>query len=162
MPPPVDTDAPVQAEVGIGATSVAGAMTSVIPIPGNNAIIPGGISLGAAPPSTPANPTLTLTSSDPTHFLLTADQTKVGSASITLPLTPGSVSVPTFYIVGQNFSDTTAITATLTATSSGYTNGTATLTLYPTGLAFVINGTFFNSGTLNTTKIGRASCRERV
>jgi len=103
--------------------------------------------LGAPPPSTPANPTLTLTSSDPMHFLLTADPTKVGTASITLALTAGSTSVPAFYVEGQNFSGAAAITATLTATSSGYTNGTPTLTLYPTGLTYWPG----SGGTLNTT-----------
>src|SRR4029077_10535037 len=40
----------------------------------------------------------------------------------------------------------TAITATLTASAPGYTNGTATVSLYPTGLTF-----YFGADTLNTT-----------
>jgi len=133
----------------ITAAINVGAMPGIFlssPIIGNNLIARGGISLGDVPPSGTANPSLTLTSSDPTHFLLSADPAKVGTASITLPLTSGSTSVPAFYIEGQNFSGTTAITATLTATSSGYTNGTATLTLYPTGLTY-----YFGGGTLSTT-----------
>ncbi len=100
--PGIDT---ITAPISVGP--VAG-ITLNFPVIGNNLVAQGSISLDAAPPLTPTNPpSLTLTSSDPTHFLLTADPTKVGSASITLPLTPGSVSVPTFYIEGQNFSGTT-------------------------------------------------------
>jgi hypothetical protein len=112
--------------------------TSIV---GNNLLSNGNISLGAAPPS---NETLTVTSSDPSHFLLSTSATTVGSASITLQLTAGSTSVPAFYIEGQNFSGTGAITATLTASAAGYSDGVSTLSLYPTGL------TYFTS-TLNTT-----------
>jgi len=123
---------PEQSVVTVTAPSI----NLSIPVIGNNLVEQGGISLGTATPSTPANPTLTLTSSDPTHFLLTADPTKVGTASITLPLTPGSAGVPTFYIEGQNYSGTAAITAMLTASSTGYTTATSPLTLYPTGLSY--------------------------
>jgi len=44
----------------------------------------------------------------------------------------------------QNFSGTSAITATLTASAAGYSDGVATVSLYPTGL------TYFSS-TLQTT-----------
>src|SRR5260370_20543544 len=81
-------------------------------IAGNNAIIPGGISLGAAPPSTPANPTLTLTSSDPTHFLISEEHTYELQAHLTLVCPLLLASDPAFYIEGRNFSGTTAITAT--------------------------------------------------
>ena len=138
---------PANVAVQAVATVTAPTITVNAPIVGNNLIAPGSISLGAPPPSSPANPTVTLTSSDPTHFLLTADPAKVGTASITLPLTPGSTGVPTFYIEGQNYSGTTAITATLTASSSGYANGTATLTLYPTGLTYWPG----SNGTINTS-----------
>src|SRR5260370_11216696 len=100
---------------------------------------------------------LTLTSSDPTYFLVTVDPTKVGTAQVNLQLTGGSFSVPAFYIEGQNFSGVGAINATLTASAAGYSDGVTTVTLYPTGLAFVINGTFFNSGTLNTTTFSSPS-----
>ncbi len=129
------------------ATVTAPAINVSSQVFGNNLIEQESISLGAAPPANPANPTLTLTSSDPTHFLLTADSTKVGTASITLPLTPGSTGVPAFYIEGQNYSGSTAITATLTASSSGYTSGTATMTLYPTGITYWPG----SSSTINTT-----------
>jgi hypothetical protein len=138
---------PANVPVQLVATVTAPSINVNVPVVGNNLIAAGGIGLGAAPPSTPANPTLTLTSSDATHFLLTADPAKVGTASITLPLTPGSTSVPTFYIEGQNYSGTTAITATLTASSSGYANGTGTMTLYPTGVTYWPGG----SSTINTS-----------
>jgi hypothetical protein len=110
-------------------------------IVGNNLLSNGNLSLGGAPPS---NETLTLTSSDPTHFLLSTSPNTLGSTSITLQLTAGSFNAPAFYVQGQNFSGTSAITATLTASAAGYSDGVATVSLYPTGL------TYFSS-TLSTT-----------
>ncbi|HKS76042.1 MAG TPA: hypothetical protein VJQ82_22710, partial [Terriglobales bacterium] len=139
---------PANVPVQIVATVTAPAINVSNVIVGNNTIIPASIGLGAAPPSNAVNPTMTLTSSDPTHFLLTIDPAKVGTTSVTVNLTPGSFSVPTVYVEGQNFTGTTAITATLTATSSGYANGTNTLALYPTGLSYWPGN---GGGTLNTT-----------
>jgi hypothetical protein len=120
---------------------------------GNNLITSGSIGLGAAPPTAE---TLTVTSGDPTHFLLTADPTKVGAASITLPLTAGSASVPAFYLEGQNYSGTTAITATVTASATGFTTGTVSVSLYPTGLTYFsnsINTTTFSSPSVLTAYV---------
>jgi hypothetical protein len=114
---------------------------------GNNTVTGNSVRLSAAPPS---NENLTITSSDPTHFLLSTSPTTVGAASITLQLTAGNSSVPAFYLEGQNFSGTTAITATLTASANGYTTSTATVSLYPTGL------TYFSS-TLSTTTFSSPS-----
>ena len=122
--------------VQIVATVTAPAITVNVPIVGNNLIVQGGVSLAAAPPSTE---TMTITTTDSTHFLLTTDPTKVGTASITLTLTAGSASVPAFYVEGQNLSGSTAVTATLTAKAAGFSDGTTTLTLYPSGLAFFNN-----------------------
>jgi hypothetical protein len=133
---PIGYFTPSNVSVQLVTTVTAPAISLNVPIVGNNLVEQVGISLGAAPPATAVNPTLTLTSSDPTHFLLTADPTKVGTASITLPLTPGSAGVPAFYAEGQNFSGAAAITATLTATSSGFANGTSTMSLYPTGVTY--------------------------
>jgi hypothetical protein len=142
---------PSNQSVQIAATVTAPAISINVNggsfIVGNNLLGNGTLGLGAAPPS---NRTLTLTSSDPTHFLLSANRATVGTASITLQLTAGNSSVPAFYVEGQNFSGTTAITATLTASASGYTNGTATVSLYPTGL------TYFSSS-LNTTTFSSPS-----
>jgi hypothetical protein len=122
--------------VQIVATVTAPAITVNVPIVGNNLIVQGGVSLAAAPPSTE---TMTITTTDSNHFLLTTDPTKVGTASITLTLTAGSASVPAFYVEGQNLSGSTAVTATLTAKAAGFSDGTTTLTLYPSGLAFLNN-----------------------
>jgi Putative Ig domain/Galactose oxidase, central domain/Kelch motif len=150
---PTGYSTPSNVAVQMVTTVTAPALNLNAPVIGNNLIAPGSLGLGAAPPATPPNPTITFTSSDPTHFLLTADATKVGSASITLPLTPGSFAVPAYFIEGQNFSGTTAITATLTATSAGYATGTFTMTLYPTGLSYWPG----NSGTLSTTTFSAPS-----
>ncbi|HLH09220.1 MAG TPA: hypothetical protein VKW78_18425, partial [Terriglobales bacterium] len=145
---PAGYSAPTNQPTQIVATVSAPSITVGAPIVGNNLIVQGALTLAAAPPT---NETLTLTSSDPTHFLLTSDATKVGSASITLPLTANSTNVPPFYIEGQNYAGTAAITATVTASASGYSDGNVTVTLYPTGL------TFFGSGTLSTTTTSGAS-----
>src|SRR5260370_22959138 len=60
-------------------------------IVGNNLLSNGNLSLGGAPPS---NETLTLTSSDPTHFLLSTHPTTLGSTIITLQLTAGNFKAP--------------------------------------------------------------------
>jgi hypothetical protein len=112
---------------------------------GNNLLSNGSLGLGAAPPS---NETLTVTSSDPTHFLLSTNPATVGTASITLQLTAGSTSVPAFYVEGQNFTGASAITATLTASAAGYSDGIVTVNLYPTGL------TYFSSALSTTTTSG--------
>jgi len=129
--------------IGINVNGFSGGSVIV----GNNLLSNGAIALGAAPPS---NEILTLTSSDPTHFLLSTSPTTVGSSSITLQLTGGSGSVPAFYVEGRNFSGAGAITATLTASAAGFSDGVATLSLYPTGL------TYFSS-TLSTTTFSSPS-----
>jgi hypothetical protein len=135
---------PSNQSVQIVATVTAPGLTIAVNgnnIVGNSTISSGSVTLAAAPPSAD---TLTITSSDPTHFLVTADPTKVGAASITLALTSGSTSVPAFYVEGQNYSGTGTITATLTASAAGYSDGTVTVSLYPTGLSYL-------TSSLNTT-----------
>jgi hypothetical protein len=132
---------PVQLVTTVTAPAISFNVNGFTNIVGNNLLSNGSIGIAAAPPS---NETMTITSSDPTHFLLSTSPATVGTASITLQLTAGSSGVPAFYVEGQNFSGTTAITATLTASATGYAPGTTTLSLYPTGL------TYF-SGTLSTS-----------
>ena len=140
---PTGYSTPTTEFVQIAATVTAPAITVNPQIVGNNLIFQGSVSLAAAPP-TSNTMTLTVTGPNAGDFLLTADPTKVGTSSISLPLTAGSANVPAFYIEGRNYSGTSAITATLAASVPGFTSGTATLTLYPSGLLF------FN-GTLSTT-----------
>ena len=110
--------------ITIGATTVGNNMITTL----------GSLSL---PGAAPASEQLTLTSNDPTHFLLSTSSTAVGTASVTLTLTIGSSSIPgTVYVQGQNYSGTTAITSTITASASGFANGTGNLSLYPSGLGF--------------------------
>jgi hypothetical protein len=135
------TNVPVQLVTTVTAPAITINVNGGSNIVGTNLLSNGSIGLGAAPPS---NETLTLTSSDPSHFLLATDPAVVGKASITLQLTGGSFGVPAFYIEGQNYSGGGAITATLTASAAGYSDGTATLSLYPTGLTYFENA-------LNTT-----------
>ena len=90
------------------ATVTAPAITVNAQIVGNNTILQGSVSIPVGPPT---SRTMTITSSDPTHFLLTTDPTKVGTASIPLTLT-GKPPFPTFYIEGKTILARTATTAT--------------------------------------------------
>jgi len=108
---------------------------------GNNMVAAPSASLSAPPPS---NETLTLTSNDQNHFLLSTSQSVVGSASITLQLTAGNASIPQFFIQGQNLGGPTSLTGTITASAPGYTNATITYTLLPTGL-------YLNTSAITTT-----------
>src|SRR6266849_2003488 len=94
------------------------------------------IGLGAAPPS---NGTLTVTSNS-ANVLLANGLAGPFSQSITLPLSQGSFSVPAFSMQGLASSGTVQ----LTATATGYNNGTATVTLTPSGFVW-------NSGNFSTT-----------
>src|SRR5262249_48187337 len=99
----------------ITATVTAPAITVTNTTVGNNFYTGLSISIGAAPPTSEM---MTLTSNDPTHFLLSTSPTAVGSASIQVQLTGGSQSVPPIYLQGQNYSGTVAITSLVTATAS--------------------------------------------
>ena len=118
-----------------GAFNITGAAINVTGTTvGNNLITTLSMSLPAAAPATEM---MTLTSNDPTHFLLSTTAGAVGTTSVQVQLTSGSASIPgTIYLQGQNYSGTTAITGTITASAGGFSNGTGTMSLYPSGLAF--------------------------
>ena len=95
---------------------------------------------GTARLSTPA-PTggvvVTITSSDPNSVLLSTDTTSLGSESIMLTVPEGTGATsgfPPFVIQGL----TSSGIVQLTATATGYQNGTANVALTPS--AFLING----------------------
>lgn len=110
---------------------------SVDSVVANNSITKGTIYL-AAPAL--ADETITVTSGDPTHILLSTSPTVVGTASITLPLAAGTSNGngPTFYIQGQNFSGNKDIVVNLIASAPNYLSAPASVTLFPS--AFVIVG----------------------
>ncbi|MBE7159258.1 MAG: hypothetical protein INR62_12655, partial [Rhodospirillales bacterium] len=127
--------------------TAAPAITLTSLVIGNNTVAPLSISLSSAPTS---NETLTLTSPDPTHFLLSTSATAVGSASITVPLTLGNVNGPTVYLEGRNFSGNVGIKTNLTASASGYSDSSTAETLYPSGFGFSqtsISTTAFSANT---------------
>ncbi len=134
----------------IVATVSAPLISISSPLVGNNTYTSLSISLGAAPPS---NETMTITSSDSTHFLLSASATAIGSASVTVTLTRGSASVPTIYVQGLGYSGSAAFTATVTASAPGYVNGTGTMTLYPTGLSFLQTSTLTTTSTSSPSSV---------
>ena len=95
------------------------------------------IGLAAAPPT---SRTLTLTSNS-ANVLLANTPAGPFMQSINLALTQGSPSVPVFSM--QSLANSGS--AQLTATAAGYTNGTATVNLTPSGFQW------FQVGNLNTT-----------
>ncbi len=153
--------------VSVTGVNTVTAMINVTPAPainigavnlGNNLETVGSIGLGAATPNNGIPETLTLTSSDPTHLLLSTSPTVVGTASISLTLAPNSFSVPTFYLQGLGLpAGPGSAAVTLTASLAGYSNGTGTITVVPTGFE-INNGNFttttFSSPTALSALIG--------
>lgn len=90
------------------------------------------LTLSVGAPST--NNKLTLTSSDTSKILLSTSATAVGSGTITLQLTSGSSTSPTFYVQSK---DSTG-SSTLKVTGAGYTDASATVNCVPGGF-FAIN-----------------------
>jgi hypothetical protein len=100
-----------------------------------------GIYLPQTPPSNNGNGvTVTVTSSSPTLATLSTSPTAVGTASVTFTNVT-SQNVGTIYVQGQALG-----TAQLTETAPGYTNGSSTITVQPSGFAFYYaNQTFTTS-----------------
>ncbi len=78
--------------------------------------------------------TVNLTSGDASKVLLTTDPAVVGASTINLQVPAGSTTLPAFYV--QALANSGVVT--LTATASGYSNGTANVALSPS--AFILNG----------------------
>jgi hypothetical protein len=95
------------------------------------------------PPPTGQPVTVTLTSSDPTIFTVSSSPTVVGTASVTFPNTTGS-GVGTVYVQGQ-----AAGSATLTMSAPGYTSGTSTILVEPTGFFLDYPGNSLSTTTLS-------------
>jgi hypothetical protein len=79
---------------------------------------------------------VTVTSGDPKRVLLSATPEAKGSASIVIKAAAGFRETPVFFIQGLAKSGS----VTYTASASGFTTGTGTVTLAPSGL--VITGSF--------------------
>ena len=84
-------------------------------------------SLAVAAPA--GNLSVMLSTSDPTEALLAPDAVTPGAPSITVQVGAGSQSIPTFYVQGVNSTGS----ATITAKAVGYADGTAVVTLAPSG-----------------------------
>lgn len=94
---------------------------------GRDLQVAGVLSLGALSPADDF--TVTLTSSDPSHLLLSDSATKVGSGTLTIPVRKGG-SGATYYLQALQGSGT----ITYTATARGFRSRTATVTLSPSGI----------------------------
>lgn len=103
----------------------------------------GGGQLGVAPSST-----LTVTiSSNSSNVLLSTSPTVVGTSSIILQVSAGATTLPPFYIQGTAASGT----GTLTASATGYSNGTGSVVLTPS--AFLLSGPNGVGANFTTTTI---------
>ena len=80
--------------------------------------------------------TLTITSNDPKHFLLSFDPTKIGSASLTLPIRKSTLldDLPQVYLEGRNFAGTKPIIGTISLNLPEFIPVTSPVTLYPSAL----------------------------
>ena len=94
-------------------------------------------------PVAPPNPvTVTVTSDGPAIATVSKSGTVVGGTTLTFTNVTSGGQLPSFYVQGQSIGSTT-----LTVSAPGFTNGTATITVYPSGFSFDGN---YNGG-LNTT-----------
>jgi len=83
-------------------------------------------------PVAPPNPvTVTITSNGTSIATLSKSATTVGTTSITFTNVTASGYLPPIFVQGQNIGSTT-----LTISAPGYTNGTATVTVNPSGFTF--------------------------
>jgi hypothetical protein len=83
---------------------------------------------------------VTVTSSDPSKVLLSTTATGTGTSSVTVHVNAGTQGLPVFYVQGLANSGT----VTLTATATGFDNGTSSVVLQPSG--FIISSGNINSG----------------
>jgi hypothetical protein len=83
-----------------------------------------------------------VTSDDPAIALISKSATSVGVTSLTFTNVTGAGGLPSIYVQGQSIGSTT-----LTVSAPGYSNGTAVVTVDPSGFSFA----GFNNSGLNTT-----------
>jgi len=121
------------------ATVTAPALTIGNVLTGLGLEVTAGISLPVAPPNAV---TVTVTSNDPTTALISKSATSQGTASLTFTGITNAGSLPAIYVQGQAIASTT-----LTVSAPGYSNGTAVVTVNPSGFSFAGN---YGNG-LNTT-----------
>jgi hypothetical protein len=88
------------------------------------------------PQSPPSPVTVTVASGTQRYALLSTSPTTVGSTSLTFTVSQAGY-LPTIYVQGQNVGETT-----LTASATGYTTGTGTITVDPAGFTFYGNPSF--------------------
>lgn len=95
-------------------------------------------------PAPAGNLTVTATSADPSRVLLSDSATTAGSPSISLFVSAGSSSVPSFYV--QGLDDNGTVDVTLSA--PGYASETLPVTLYPSGFR-IWSPTVINTSTFS-------------
>jgi hypothetical protein len=76
---------------------------------------------------------ITLTSSDPSKLLIAGHATDAGAASLVVPVSQGTTQLTGIYVQALVSSGT----ANIVATATGYTSGTATFTLAPSGVVLI-------------------------
>ncbi|HET7697241.1 MAG TPA: PKD domain-containing protein [Vicinamibacterales bacterium] len=115
----------------VAFAGVTGAPTALL---GKNLQTPVTGSLGQPAPA--GNLEITIASADPSKVLLSASPNLPGAGSVIVSVPAGSSTVPTIYAQGLDAAGTVA----LTATAPGYVGNPFTLTLAPSGFAFMTIG----------------------
>lgn len=129
----------ISGQAAFSLTNLAGATPGALnvsvgsPTVGQSLQTTGAVTVSQAAPANGIS--VTLTSSDATKALLATSATGSGSASISVVIAQGNTSVG-FYVFGVASSGAATITASTAA--AGLANGTATVTLAPSG--FVLSG----------------------
>jgi hypothetical protein len=139
--PPAGFSTPSNART-ITATVTAPALTVSSLTIGKDLQSSGSVSLGAPAPT--GGLQITLTSGDPSKVLLSTSATALGTGQITLGVNQGASSTSSFFV--QALDSTGPVT--LTASALGYTAGTGTITLAPSG--FVIHPSLLGNFTTTT------------
>ena len=131
----------------ITATVTAPAITASNQIVGVNMQASVAIYLPVAPPS---GTTVTITSASPTVATLSQSMTVAGTASQTFTNVTGTY-VGTIWIQGLSTNTSTGSTSTLTLSAPGYTSGSSTISVYPSGFSFYpYTGSTFSTTTFSS------------
>ena len=139
----------IQATVTNSFVAFAGVTGAPSAVLGKNLQVPVTAVLGEPAPA--GNLEITITSADPSKVLLSSAANLPGADSVIVTVPAGSTTVPTIYAQGLDAVGTVA----LNVTAAGFIGNPFSITLAPSGFAFMVASTF----TLETTTSRRLRSR---
>jgi hypothetical protein len=101
------------------------------------------------PEPPPSAVTVTVTSSDPTKATISASDTVAGTGTLTYSVAAGQTFIGTIWYQGQALGNSTI---TVSA-DGGYTSGSNTVTVYPSGFYYIYTGNFSTTTFSGTTNL---------